>query len=555
MSARLCLNPSSLNLVRPELLQLLRLARGEFERLMQPGQPGGPQDCSAMLRQADGVLRLIELPDAAQLASELAERVSAAPSPGSRAAQGVLHGFFVLSRHLDYLAGCRVAIPDLLVDEINALRQLSGRGPIGEGHFAGLQDVRPVDARSEAAAGRADGAAIKRLRHMFQVGLLGLMKGRADPVNHQLLRRATQRMRQASGGGSGGRTWWMLEAVLEALGSGELAVSPARLRLLGRLDREFRSALQGAAGAPDPTLQAELLFLASKCVRSPLCAALREAFGIARPALGDQELAEERRLMMGASIASIDSIARALRGDIQELKDTLEQAAAQGGLAPSALASLQDRLRRIVGVLRDGGLAALASSLDMQLERIGSISETTLPRNVLSGMADALIGVEATLEGLGNTQALARRMREQARGEGASGVDAARQVLDAARQMMLQSARESVESAKAAVAAFVESGQAPAILADAQSALARVRGSLQMLEQARAAALVAAVADVLHRTISGEASYALEAFGESMADALICLEYHLAALESGEEPDPLMLKLAAESLAQLGAPA
>jgi hypothetical protein len=551
VTARLCLNPASLNLVRPELLQLLRLAQGEFERLLQPEQSAGPAACSGMLKQADGVLRLVELPDAAQLAAELSELVSTSPDAGSRAAQAVLHGFFVLSRHLDYLAGCRQAIPDLLVEEVNAVRLLLGRSPIGEASFAGLTAPVPSAAATSSLPMRQDLAAIKRIRHMFQVGLLGLMKGRTDPVNHHLLRRAAQRMRQMSSSGASSMTWTLLEALLDGLGSGELAIQPSRLRLLGRIDREFRAMLQEPAGTPDAGLQAELLFLACKCSRSALCTELRAASGLAFPALGDQQLAEERRLLMGVSVASIDSMARSLRGDIFELKETLERAAMAGGLAVPALADLQDRLRRVAGVLRDGGLAALASTLDTQLERLGGNAEAALGRAALSGIADALIGVEATLEGLGNTQALARRMREQVGGAATEG-GVARQVLDGARQMILQSARESIEAAKRAVSAFVEGEKDPTALAAASTALYAVRGALQMLEQTRAAALVAATTEVLERCAAGDASLAPETFGESMADVLICLEYHLAALESGEEPDPLMLKLAAESLSQLG---
>lgn len=545
LPTRLCLNPASLNLVRPELLQLLRLVQGEFEELLQPGQSKGPGACCAMLRQADGVLRLIELPDAALMAAGVAELVATAPAAGSRAAQGVLHGLFVLTRHLDYLSGCREAIPDLLVEEINAIRQLLGRPPIGEGFFAGLDGRGPVEPPRSAVRTPPDVAAIKRLRHMFQAGLLGLMKGRPDPVNHHLLRRAAQRMRQLGAG----PVWSMLEAVLDGLASGELGIVPARLRLLGRVDREFRAAVQDPPGAPDQGLQAELLFLASKCTRSALCTRLREDCGIRSRALGDQELAEERRLLMGASIASIDSMARALREEIRELKETLEEAA-RAGVDVAALADPGNRLRRMAGVLRDGGLAALATTLDTQLERLGGQPDASVARSTLAGIADALVGVEATLEGLGNTQALARRMREQS--TGAAG-GAARQVLDAARQMMLQSARESIETTKSAVSAYVEEAAGAGVLADAPAALATVRGSLQMLEQSRAAALVSAAGEIIERTVAGDSPYAPEAFGESMADVLICLEYHLAALEAGEEPDPLMLKLAAESLEQLGA--
>lgn len=551
MPSRLCLNPASLNLVRPELLQLLRLAQGEFEQLLQPGHSAGPAACRARLAQADGVLRLLELPDGARLASELAELVSTAPAAGSRAAQGVLHGFFVLLRYLDHLAGCREAIPDLLIEEINAIRLLLSRPPIGEASFASLEGLSPHEAPAPSGAARPDPATVKRLRHMFQVGLLGLMKGRSDPVNHHLLQRAAQRMRT---GRAGEQTWWLLDAVLEGISGGELTLTPMRLRLLGRVDREFRAAQQDPLAAGETALHAELLFLATKCARSARCAAVREAFGLPRPGLTDQALAEERRLLLGASIASIDSIARALRADVHALKETLENAAAHGGATPAVVAELRDHLRRMSGVLRDGGLAALASTLDTQLERIAT-QETSglLPRAALSGIADALLGVEATLEGLGNTQALARRLREQSGEAGMGSAGVARQVLDEARQMLLQSARESIEAAKSAVAAYVEGESEAEVLRPALGSLAAVRGSLQMLEQPQAAGVVAAAVGVVEGSLSPGASLGREAFGEGMADVLICLEYHLAALAAGEAADPLMLKLAAESLAQLGA--
>jgi hypothetical protein len=56
----------------------------------------------------------------------------------------------------------------------------------------------------------------------------------------------------------------------------------------------------------------------------------------------------------------------------------------------------------------------------------------------------------------------------------------------------------------------------------------------------------------MREAVENGPAHGAEAFAESLADVLICLEYYLAALENGEEPDPLMLKLAEESLAQLG---
>ena len=69
VSVKPALNPASLNIVRPELSRLLRQAQADFALAIQPGSDGqGLDACARALQQADGVLRLLELADAAWLA-------------------------------------------------------------------------------------------------------------------------------------------------------------------------------------------------------------------------------------------------------------------------------------------------------------------------------------------------------------------------------------------------------------------------------------------------------------------------------------------------------
>jgi chemosensory pili system protein ChpA (sensor histidine kinase/response regulator) len=161
-------------------------------------------------------------------------------------------------------------------------------------------------------------------------------------------------------------------------------------------------------------------------------------------------------------------------------------------------------------------------------------------------VADALVGIEATLTGLSSAQGLARVLREQMRGEG--GEEAGRQLLDEARVTMLTTAREAIDTVKNGVTAFVDGDFDRAALVAAAGQLAGVRGALLILERADAAALLAHTSAMVEDVAEGRISVAAESFAESLADLLICVEYYLTALEYAEDPDPLMLKLGREGL-------
>lgn len=540
MAVRVSLNPSSLNLVRPELAVLVKQAHGEFDLAMQPGSGRGLDDCRRILAQIDGVLRLVELGDAARLAAELAELLAVTPEPGSRPAQAAIHVFFVLARYLDYLAGRRYAVPDLLIDEINALRALKGTPALPESYFAGAVVMREAHAPG-MPRGVLDPAAVRRLRHMYQVGLLGLIKGREDPVNHHLVQRAAARMLRLAGGGDRADFWWLLDALLETISTGELPLTPDRLRVLSRADRQFREAGHGAP--PDAQTRAAFALLLAKTRNSPKARAVCEALDIEAVLPADRELVEERRLLMGTSVASVDSMARALRGDVHAVKGELEAAAVSGRLGAAEAAAIRDTLRRVSSTLRDGGLAVTATTLEAQLDRIG-VQGQDLCREEIVSIADALVGVEATLTGLSSAQGLARAMREQMHGAGG---ESGRQLLDEARVTLLANAREAVDQVKNCVTAWVEGGFDSTALEPAAAQFPGIRGALLILGRAQPADLVAETADLVAELSGGRATGA-DPFAEALADVLICLEYYLTALEHSEDPDPLMLKLARESL-------
>jgi hypothetical protein len=241
-----------------------------------------------------------------------------------------------------------------------------------------------------------------------------------------------------------------------------------------------------------------------------------------------------------------------LKGELHRVKDEVEQAAQTGALRAGGLPGLLETLERISAVLREGGLRSSADLLERQLHTVrdAAAAGSVPPRETLVAVADALVYVETTLSGLTRAQGLARSLREQQQGAATDG--GTRAALDEARLTLLHSAREAIEGVKRDVTGFVENAHDAATLAAASGQLLAVKGALQILEHSAAAGAAERAAEAMRAAVENGPARGAEAFAESLADVLICLEYYLAALENGEEPDPLMLKLAEESLAQLG---
>ena len=324
---------------------------------------------------------------------------------------------------------------------------------------------------------------------------------------------------------------------------------------LSRADRQFKDLL-APGGLRQVTeleteLKTELLYLIAKCGGGKRVDEVRSLYGMdAIQVLGDHEVDQEKTLLQGPTLDQIDALMRNVREELQPVKDLLDQI--PGGPEAPTTTDIPARLQRVIPLLRDAGVHSGADLLEQQCAQLSACTEQTggASRDVLAAVAEALLFVDSTLEGLLKSQGILRTSGEQ--GQAAATQMMARTILDEARIQMLNGAREAVETVKRGVTGFVESGHDAQMLAGAEQQLATVKGALAILEHRHAARVAATTAEILMSAVAAaQSDKAKENLAESLADILICLEYYMTALGNDETPDPIMLKLADESLASL----
>jgi len=565
VSQDVVVNLNSLALIREELDATIQRAAGEFEAyLLDLGNRSAIDNCCTDIAQIAGTLRLIQFAAAALLAEEMSAtaREIAVPAAGASAealAGALSHAFFVLPRYLEFVATKHFADPILIIPYANELRVARRLALLPESHYErrplALAPTSPLPTVSAAVAV----AELERLRQMYQVGLLAILRQKNQALNLQLIARASARFAQQIDGGSGQGIWYLAAAVAECLAQGGLSLNLNRRRTLGIIERLMARYLKGGEAALaallDDGTRRELVFLlALSPYRDGLAKRVMDAFAIPHLHPDDRELTAQQESMRGPGIEAIDSVVKVLKEELRTAKDILEIAAQSQAVSAEELTPFKETLGRVAETLRMVNLKAPSNILREQLLQVEtwSAQKNGVGSEQFLAVADALLFIESSLSGLYRNELTASDL-EQVTDAMRQQIVADSQFAEAAR-IVIDEAQSGIAMAKRAIISYVESNFDPIHIANVAVTLNTVRGGVQILNHLRAAAVLKGCSAFLEAHVQDRQHSAPQRHQllETLADALISLEYYLSELAAVRAPDEKILTVAEESLAALG---
>jgi hypothetical protein len=549
---------TSLSLVRDELFTTMEETEQSLEHFITDRHNGSHlQQAVENLQQIRGTLNLIELAGAEMLAQEILQQAMDIPAGAGEerdvqlaALSSALH---VLRRYLEGVGTYRQEMPELLLPAINDLRQAGSQPALPESFFFSvrLDQVRPEGSLAVSDIRSSD---TRRLRHMYQVGLLGFIREEGAQASLKLMLRAMSRLDSLFGHEPRGRLCWVGAAAIESQLDGQLLLRKSRKQLFSRLDRELRQLLGNPAYDPPRSLLKELLYLVALAdSRGPQATAVREAFGLNALPFTDHLLDEEYQRLSGPGEGVMRSLSSAIREELASVKDQLDLI--ERGTAPvespATLHAVMGKLAKTLGMV---GLSSAANSLQIQLPTVASWSEgVAASAPELQKLAEAVLYVESMVASLERGER--RDPPATAAQPGQEGEAFASHQLNEARIVVVDEAQAGLALAKRAITGYLESGGDKLNLTNVPFSLQAVRGGLWFLGQERAAMLIGACAEYIQKQMLEARLMPSEQMLETLADALSSLEYYL---EGGAvlrpETQPSVLDLAEESVRALGLP-
>ncbi|MNQ01227.1 hypothetical protein D3C85_138860 [compost metagenome] len=551
---------TSLSLVRNELFATMAEAESSLEHFIAERHNGSLlQQAVESLHQVRGTLNLVELTGAELLAQEVLDQATDIPAGAGEerdvqlsALSNALH---VLRRYLENVEAHRQEMPELLLPAINDLRQAGGQPVLPESFFFSvrLDHARPRSASAalDAAAKEIEG---RRLRQMYQVGLLGFIRERNPQASLKLMGRAMSRLDSLYANEPRGRLCWIGAAAVEAQLDGQLLPRKSRKQLFARIDRELKQALSNSLYEAPRSLLKELLYLVALAgSRGPVAMPVRELFGLTSLPFTDHLLEEQYQRLSGPGQAVMRSLSSAIREELASAKDMLDLIE-RGTVQAESLGNLHALLGKLSKTLDMVGLSSAGNMLGAQLQTVAGWSEKRAPQQQeLLKLADAVLYVEGMVATLEHGE-----RRDNSAGPLAPGKESesfAYYQLNEARIVVIDEARGGLALAKRAITAYLEAGGDRMHLSNVPFSLQAVRGGLWFLGQERAAALVGACAEYIQTQMFEAPQMPCEQMLETLADALSSLEYYLeAGAVLRPETQPGVLDLAADSVRALGLP-
>lgn len=553
------LSVTSIKIVEPELTATLLNASKHFEAFMTDRNAVDQlAECKNMLTDVVGVLKMLEIPGALLLAQEmllLLEDIIAQPQKTVDFALSALSQAFVaMPCYLEYVLDREQAIPALTLAFVNEVRSARRQPIIFETAISPYALAKAIDLAGKQPAADNLPSLIKRLRQMYQIGLIGLIRDDNLQLKLQLMHRAMQRLAVASGNMPVRAQWLLTEAVLEALLSGDLQLNFTRKRTLTLVDgllRQFEQSNAAADMVAEVKLLTELAYLVklSRCTHSAATEVVQR-LALSELAISDQVLQRERHIMQGPNAETVRMMVAALREELALCKEQLE-VAAQDNSGSVDFANMAGVFQRTSDILSVIGLTSPSRVLRSMQETVQAwVGQNDCDKEQLLTLADNLLYVESALSKLNRFDLNFQAQHED---EDSKRALMTQSQFSEAESIVIQEAQAGIAQAKKDINSFVESHYDKSHIDSVLESLISVRGGVAILGYKRAAAVLAKCVQFIEARMQEpiDEKQADEIL-ETMADALISLEYYLSEIElHGVAPDNALL-IAEQSLAALG---
>ncbi len=501
--------------------------------------------CLGHLHQITGPFKILEYEGCIFLVNEMEALAQAIidkkVSNVNEACEILVKAIVKLPIYLRKLLSNREDRPETLILLLNDLRAAQGRSLVSEGvlfspdttSLKNLDENRPAYKPNSATSDM-----IKRLRQVYQLSLIKVIKDQEKAANYLNIEKVLQRMQELSKNSWRECLWSVAGETIKLVASGEIKFSLALKKLFRTLDTQIKLQAKevavGESSAPEYALFKNLLYYLTTIHPSSITLkAVWKNYNLAEAFPSGTVNPEHGRLVPQYDPLVVRSLVVAIQGELATVRSALERFSIEGGLSADnvrealpVLANMADTLALVgQGKLRDA-----TTNVDARLQKIFSLQGVGIEDHDLADAVQSLAEIELAL----NTWA--------ASPDKFSGtVDLESQQnqfeFDSASQVLLAESRTGIERIKEAVVGFINSQWDLQLLSHVPGMFNQLQGALQIIGLTRAASVVAGCTSYVEKLIAKESRqvewHALDTF----ADAITIVEYYLEQFSANNDND------------------
>ncbi len=554
----------SIELVQPEIESTIQQAELSLSRFQENRDSGEDlQNCIDCLNQLRGIFVVIEIQGCVLLCQEAVALGNEVPVGANDDKNGLLanlsNAIFILRRYTEYFSHKKADNPELLLPIINELRKVRKAKPFPESHFFEFNAAVNFDTAQilqlDASKKLSDfDHHARRFRHMYQVGLLDLLRDGDLRTSYRLIERAAEGSAKLCAGDPLSNFWALVAVTTSTMREQGMKVSDLRKRLFMKVEKYLREMVLvgkvvSSKSAPDSLKKDLVYLLALSGSESPAVGRILDGFEVNPLDVDDAQLNQESKRLFGPGVDVLRSLSKAIQEEMIQLKDKLD--ILERGAEPNAedLEFIGSGLRRLSGTLSMLDLTAIAALCNDQAVMVETWAESNklISESELISVADAILLIESSIKRYEETG-----QQPELEAEGDQGSRFENNYLSEARVVVIDESESGLALAKRSITSYLDSGGDKLHLANIGQVMDGIRGGMLMIEEPRIAEIVMTCLDCINNELFENEALPEPRILETLADALASLEYYVESMKFKDSSNPELLKLSEESLASIG---
>ncbi len=514
------------------------------------------------MKQLRGVCVIAELDSLARLSDEIIISIDGAMAGtiDSKALNVLLHSSLSAANKLvRAIVDARVDNVCILLPEMTAFRRLRGEPPLYEYHCLNKIDWPMFDKQvAFNPLGGEEKDDVKRLLHLYQFGLLDIIRDKNRNKAFVILFRVVQRLQNIAILVSEKDYWWVVGLVVRALGEGKLELQVERIRLLSAVEKQLRLlAAENPAGGrnpyPEGLWRAFVSLVALTETINEDEEVRRSRVGIPELDFTEQDITGIRKFITdnkGDDEARSFRVLKDLIWDTRYLLDIPENGFIEND--STVITELKEAFGKMASLWQANGFDGLSrrfSQFNVRLE--SSQPEARLPQEMMVEFIDTILQSECALLEFNYIPPSKLQAREWE----------SRPLSEILRTSLLKTAQIAVMTEASArlsqvkeILGEISSGYvSDEVIPELESALVSISGSSRVIGLDLLADLAEKCLKFIKETLfSPQVDQLIKNYWEVFADSITCLEYYVDSYKAGYIEDDTVLETASKCLESLG---
>jgi len=556
---------STLAWVKQEIDQTLDHARQALEEYVENTDDLAQlRFCTSYLHQVAGTLQMVELYGASLIAEEMEQLgmglLNNEVPQKQDAYELLMRSILQLPDYLEKILTGYKDDPLLVMPMLNDLRASRGESLLSENALF-TPDLTSTEnfVVSKRKKVSSISVAARKLRHVYQVGLLGWYRKQNPQTSLHKLSSVLSELESICKQRETIRLWWVANGLVEALIDKGLVAGVALNKLLGHVDREIKQLIDsGEQGMVDSNdlLKNLLYYIAQSSSTGGRVNAIKTAFSLDGAIPSEEERQVARESISGPNKELMQTVSNAIHEELAGVKEVLDLYMRNPGENLADLNEQADILRKTADTLGMLGLGVPRRLVQDQVTAIGNITDgnAEVSESNLMAIASALLFVESSLveltekhQATPGVEEAKEQIPEEKMAHNLPEVEL-RQIQEA----VLKEVCKELSIAKESIVSFIDSPWDHSLLVSVPHQFNQARGAIHIVGLTEPARLLQIINTYLVTEILEPKRQPEYRILDIFADAIASVEYYLESLLERRPNIDFLLNVARESLAKLG---